>query len=446
MRPNSLSFRLVVGAGVSVAVALIVAAVLLTILFRNHVEDNLDARLASYLDSLITVTAIDSSGVPVPASELTEPLFERPLSGWYWQISAIDGSIEPERSRSLWDSALWLEVAVSSTENTFFNMDGPEGQPLRAVARQITLPDGDTPFVFAVTADRDDIVKATRPFTFTLIMSLVVLGVVLVVAVFVQVRFGLGPLRHLQQALAAIRTGRAERLEGRFPAEVEPLAHELNALIDHNEKVVDRARTHVGNLAHALKTPLTVLTNEADRQEGPFAETVARQSSAMARQVDHYLARARMAARARALGARTDVVPIIADLVRTLTKIHAERGLEIASEIPDLAFRGQPEDLEDMVGNLLDNACKWARSRTRIAAAAEGERIVLTVEDDGPGLRPHEREAALKRGERLDESTPGSGLGLAIVADVAALYGGEITLDDSEWGGLKARLSLPRAD
>jgi signal transduction histidine kinase len=249
----------------------------------------------------------------------------------------------------------------------------------------------------------------------------------------------------VSEALARIREGQARRLEGQFPAEIAPLAGELNSLIAHSAEVVGRARAHVANLAHFLKTPLTVLANEAAASEGPLAETVARQVTTMRRQVDHYLARARAAGALDVLGSRTEVAPVINDLARVLKRMHADKELSIViTAAPNLVFRGEREDLEEMAGNLIDNACKWAESEIAVEAGPqEGAKFFLRVGDDGPGLTSEERARAMERGERFDESVPGTGLGLAIVRDIAKLYGGSCTLAQSPMGGLEARLELP---
>jgi signal transduction histidine kinase len=281
-------------------------------------------------------------------------------------------------------------------------------------------------------------------FNGTLIWSFVVLGLGLVAAVFLQVRIGLQPLRNVTLSLHRIRNGSARRLEGRFPAEIEPLAQELNSLIEHSAEVVGRARSYVSNLAHFLKTPLTVLSSEAAAQPGPLADQVNRQVEVMRRQVDHYLARARAAGALDVLGNRTPVAQVLDDLARTLKRIHRDRNIMIDVACPaSLAFRGERQDLEEMAGNLIDNACKWADTRVRATATLAGASFSLSVEDDGLGLTPDERVQVGERGERLDESVPGSGLGLAIVRDIAKLYGGALDLSESDLGGLAARLTLP---
>jgi signal transduction histidine kinase len=252
----------------------------------------------------------------------------------------------------------------------------------------------------------------------------------------------------MRQNLAQIRSGEAEQLEGEQPEEIRPLQHELNALIDSNREIVERARTHVGNLAHALKTPLSVIANEARTHEGPLASKVVEQAEIMRTQITHHLDRARVAARSGAIGDVTDVDRVLQALKRTVDRIYEERGIDVEiASIPGLKFQGEKQDLEEMVGNLLDNACKWARSRVKARAErADGEaKLTVIVDDDGPGLTKAERTRVVKRGQRLDESKPGSGLGLSIVADLAHLYKGRFALEPSPEGGLRARLELPAA-
>lgn len=442
MRRRSLALRLAATAGAWCAVALLAGGWLLSSLFSDSVEQGFEARLNVTLESLVAATERAADGAPRLTRALPEPRFEEPFSGWYWQID--DGAAPLLRSRSLWDQV--LETAPVSGRKGGYATPGPERQMLWAVARPIVLPGADEPLFFRVAADRAVIERQVGAFAATLAWSLSALGIGLLAAIFLQVRFGLRPLAEIGKALSDIRSGRRERLEGAFPAEIEPLARELNILLEHDAEMIVRARRHVGNLAHALKTPLSVLGNEAAAAEGPLAETVRRQTGLMRRQVDHHLARARAAATSGLLGARTSVAPVIESLRRTMARIHAEREVAIAIDCPAPAvFRGERQDLEEMLGNLIDNACIWARARVRVGAAVEGDRLRLVVEDDGPGLDTAEREAVLEGGRRLDESVPGSGLGLAIVRDLADLYGGGISLGASELGGLRAELTLPSA-
>jgi len=265
------------------------------------------------------------------------------------------------------------------------------------------------------------------------------------------VRYGLRPLRELRRGVASIRRGEAVRIGGQFPEDVAPLAEEINLLLDSNREVVERTRTQVGNLAHALKTPLSVIVNEAASGNPKFAEKVREQAGVMTRQVSFYLDRARAAARASSASASTEFRPVVDGLVRTFEKVYRDRDLVFEIDGLDaVRFRGESQDLNDLIGNLLDNAGKWAHSRVRISAERETEAAVAArpffvarIDDDGAGLDPAARDAALERGRRLDESRPGSGLGLSIVVDIAAAYGGSLKLEDSPLGGLRASLRLP---
>jgi len=443
MSRNSLAFRLVASAAVWCALLLSAGGYGLSALFADTVQRTFDARLLVLLEGLVAGSDLDANGELELRLQLGEPRFEQPFSGWYWQISAEGRPLA--RSTSLWDQQLPVPPA-SGLEATGSDAAGPDGRGLRLVARAITLPGRDVPLTYVVAGDRSEITRESERFNRLLAIALGVLFVGLIGAVLIQVLFGLEPLRRMGRALAAIRAGETRRLTGDFPTEIEPLAVELNALIDHSERLVERARTHVGNLAHGLKTPLAVLTNEAGRAQGPLAELALRQVALMRRQVDHHLARARAAAAGSILGARTDVLPVLRDLERTLGRIHAEKQLSIEIACPaSLAFRGARQDLEEMLGNLMDNACKWARWRVSVEAASADHAIVIAIEDDGDGLPEGLRADVLERGRRLDETKPGSGLGLAIVTDLAELYGGRLELASSRLGGLAARLTLPAA-
>ena len=407
------------------------------------------------LDGLIAAAEVDGPDHVTLENRFADPRFERVFSGWYWQIEPQDPksrNLQPETSRSLWDQTIVPQNLVASGAGAELGYaDGPDRQKLRVLARQIALPrsaegiEEAGRFRFIVASSVNETEADVLRFNRTLISSFALFSLGLLAAIAIQVRVGLMPLRGVSEALARIREGRAQRLEGEFPAEIAPLATELNGLIAHSSEVVGRARAHVANLAHFLKTPLTVLANEAAASDSPLAETVTRQVTAMRRQVDHYLARARAAGALDVLGSRTDVAGSLGDLSRVLTRMHSEKAIAIDLEVaPGLAFRGEREDFEEMAGNLLDNACKWARSKVRVnAAPLEAGQFLLSVEDDGPGLPADKRD--IERGKRLDESVPGTGLGLAIVRDISKLYGGTLALAEASLGGLRVCLELPRS-
>ena len=455
MRANSLAVRLFLWATAWTVVILIVTGIALSTLYRHAVERAFDRRLDVYLRTLVAAVASpEESGDKFPQS-IGEPLFELPLSGWYWQVTRLDTKTpEVHSSRSLWDANLpRLPPDKSSSDSEYRQgyAPGPEDQDLRLVERNIDLG-ADGRYLIAVAGDASEIDDETHSFDRAIMITFTALTMALLLTTALQVRFGLAPLTRISESLAAIRSGRAERLQGEFPVEIAPLARETNALIDANREIVERARTHVGNLAHALKTPLSVIVNEASARGGePFALKVLEQTDIMRDQVARQLERARLAARSGVARALVDVPPVVTALARTMEKLHRDREIAIDVDVPEHArFRGEQQDLEEMVGNLVDNGCKWAQSRVAIEvltdqATADDEkgRVRIIVDDDGPGLSPAEREQVALRGQRLDETKPGSGLGLSIVVELARLYGGALTLGTAPIGGLRAELALP---
>ena len=456
MRANSLALRLFLSATAWAVIILFITGLVLSSLYRHAVERSFDRRLNVYLRTLVADLASPEDNNGQFPESIGEPLFELPLSGWYWQITRLDpGKHDVRASRSLWDGGLpHLEdegIRPGPDGSREGYVTGPENQTLRQVERNIDLGNGDH-YLVAVAGDAAEIDDETAQFDRALIITFIILAAVLLLTTMFQVRFGLAPLKRITDSLAAIRAGRAERLAGEFPEEIAPLARETNALIDANKEIVERARTHVGNLAHALKTPLSVMVNEAAAHSNdPLADKVLEQAAIMRDQVARHLERARLAARLTVVGTVTDIAPVVTALARTMEKIHYDRGIAIDVRADDEArFRGERPDLEEMIGNLVDNACKWAGSRVSVEvmrghgdAESEAETVRIIVDDDGPGLSAAEREQAAKRGRRLDETKPGSGLGLSIVVDLAAFYGGELKLGAAPLGGLRAELVLP---
>jgi signal transduction histidine kinase len=454
MRANSLALRLFLSATAWTVVILLATGMILSSIYREAVERSFDRRLGVYLRTLVADVAAPEQSPDRSAPALGEPLFELPLSGWYWQVTR-QGGAKPEvrSSRSLWDSNLPMlddAGAPADADDTRHGyVIGPEDQRLRMVERNVDLGE-DGRFLIAVAGDPQEIDDETRAFDHALVVTFGTLTLVLIFITMFQVRFGLAPLKRISESLAAIRAGTAERLEGKFPVEIEPLARETNALLDANREIVERARTHVGNLAHALKTPLSVIVNEAATREGdPFAAKVAEQAGIMRDQVTHHLERARLAARLKVVGSVTDVVPVVTGLTRSMEKIYQRRGvaIDLDAAVP-VRFRGERQDLEEMVGNLVDNACKWAQMRVSVEVVpdtAVQPMVRIVVDDDGPGLNPAQRDQVARRGQRLDETKPGSGLGLSIVIELSTLYGGSLALSTAPIGGLRAELVLPAA-
>ncbi|QUD90775.1 sensor histidine kinase [Phenylobacterium montanum] len=436
-------------------VVLIVSGLALTALFRQEAISRFDQDLFDVADGLYAGSTVDDQG-EVDAPPLTDSRATRAYSGKYWQISepGPDGKLHAaQRSRSLWDSELkgpeggLAQLQAHPGQPVYYDTVGPAKEPLRAAAMLARLQGRQAPVVFMAAEDRTPYETDSRRFSLETAAGLVILGVGLVLVVLVQVRIGLQPLFELRSEVADVRTGKAERVSGAYPSELQPLAEELNALVAHDQEVVERQRTHVGNLAHALKTPLSVMLAESERQGGPLAELVGHQAQLMRQQVDHHLRRARAAARTQGSRERTPLEPVMDELAVTLERIFSDKAVEIDWRCPeDLVFPGERQDLLEIVGNLIENACKYGRGRVRaIAAPAGPERMTVTVEDNGAGLSETERAQVLKRGARLDETAPGSGLGLSIVDELARAYDGAVSLSSSPLGGLKVSVELPRA-
>jgi signal transduction histidine kinase len=450
MRP-SLSGRLIlVGAFLSLII-LVVAGVTLYALQRQVAERSFDERLGVYVKEIVADLAAPSDNDRGQLGNLGEPRFDLPLSGWYWQVLRVDGERPVIRtSRSLVGSQLpkLEEQGASETRGQRKGyIIGPDDRRLRQVERRIDAGE-EGRYIIAVSAPADELLDDIRDFRNALVLTFVLLFAALIASTLFQVRVGLAPLVRLRQSVGDVRVGEASRIDGQYPPDVAPLAGELNQLIDSNREILDRARTHVGNLAHALKTPLSVIVNEADSHPGPLAAKVAEQAGVMRDQVDYYLDRARAAALSAALGGVTDPRPSLEALIRTFEKIYRAKAIDSVLAIrTDRRFRGERQDFEEMLGNLLDNAFKWTDDSVEVSVSGSDEdgrpMLLVTVDDNGPGLPPEARAEVLRRGRRLDESKPGSGLGLSIVADMAKLYGGRVSLEAAPGEGLRARLELP---
>lgn len=456
MTGNSLARRFFLLAALWSTVSLVVAGFVLIAVYRDFVERSFDDRLAVRMKTLVAALAdqADAGGTFRAPADLGEARFDLPLSGWYWVVRRADDGRVVVTSASLTGEILRLpsDVGVPGGRRRVATayVDGPDRQRLRVLERTVDF-DGATEFRVAVAADASELDRDVAGFRWRAVAVLAVVGIGSVLSALLQVRLALAPLERMRWSLARIRSGEAERFDQDLPVEIAPLAHELDALVGANREAMERARTHVGNLAHALKTPLAVLLNEARGSDEPLARHVEEQAELMRGHVQHHLDRARIAAQRRVIGVVTDVEPVVERLVRAMRRIHLDKGVEISATVePGLRFRGEREDFEEALGNLVDNACKWCRGRVVVTAEGEGptERggpphLVVRVEDDGPGLPPEARDEALQRGRRLDETVPGTGLGLSIVAETARLYGGDFTLEASALGGLLCRLRLP---
>lgn len=454
--PYSLRGRLLLGTLAWILASVLVAGWVLVDLFRQHVERQLASELAVHMSQLVAALPLDDQEKPVFRFEPTDPRFLKPLSGLYWQVDRLapGGVVDVAvfHSRSLWDEVLQLpEGQVASVEGRLDPIVGPDGIALLARVRVVTPPGGVAAYRLVVAADRSLLDQPMARFRLMLAISLGLLALGMTLAAIMQVVVGLKPLSALRNALAGVREGHQSRIEGVFPQEIQPLVDEFNQVLQNNQQIVQRARTHAGNLAHALKTPLSVLANAVRQDDSLLGRQVSEQVAVAQRHVDYHLARARAAAAVRAPGVSTPALPVIQGLTRVLLKVYAGKGVQIDLNVSpeNLSFRVESQDVQEMLGNLMDNACKWADRQVSvtvqpaITGEAEAGSVCVRVEDDGPGLPEAQRQMIFDRGVRLDERMPGSGLGLDIVRDLVQTYGGKVQAGPSAAGGLAITLVLP---
>jgi len=455
---TSLARRLVLLALTWSLGALLVTALVMGLLFQRAAIRRVDETLSDLITNLAAYSEVQDGEVFAPPFTDQKALLT--YSGRYWEIDepTAGGKVVPlannQSSHSLFDSHirplpdLAARLKARPGRTVSYDTRGPKDEPLRVRAQQNFLPGRKAPVIFLAAEDRTSVDHDVSNFVVATSAAFLLLAALLVVAIVIQVRVGLRPLFDLRREVADVRRGKALRLAETYPTELMPLAQELNALVEHNQQVVDRQRTHVGNLAHALKTPISVMITEASQRPGPLAEVVERQAEAMQKQVDHHLRRARAAARTQGQGERTSVAEVLDELSRTLGRIYRDKGVAIDWDADEeLFFLGERQDLLEIAGNAIENACKWGRSKVRVRATEiSPERFRLLVEDDGKGLPPDRHAEVLQRGARLDESAPGSGLGLSIIDELARAYGGSLSLSDSALGGLKLETDLPRAE
>jgi signal transduction histidine kinase len=446
---RSLRLRLLAMALLSIAGALVISGVGLVFLFQRHVEKRIDSELETDVRQIAGSIVFGPAGAFTLSRPLADPRFEQPLSGLYWQV-ADEASGQTLRSRSLWDARLALppdELNPSSVHRHL--LPGPGRASLIVRERAVTFATGGETRTLriAVAIDSADVGAAGRAFAGELAPSLTLLGLALLFAAWLQVRVGLRPLEAMRRAIGAIRSGARARLPDDYPDEVTPLAEEVNSLLDAQDKAIERARASAGDLAHGLKTPLTVLGADArllrTRGEGEIAQSIDDLALTMRRHIERALAQARLR---RNRWAATELAALVESLASTIRKTPSGAALHWDIEIaPDLRVALDRDDLAELLGNILENAAKWAKSRVRATASAMALTVTIRIEDDGPGIPEAARQAVLKRGVRLDQATGGSGLGLAIAGDVLEACGGALVLDESALGGLRAIITLPAA-
>ncbi|WP_352559373.1 ATP-binding protein [Mesorhizobium caraganae] len=446
--PRSLAFRVIGFSTIWAILTLIVIFTLITTLYRQASERGFDSLLSAHLFNLIGSVGVSESGQLTGAPDLGDLRFSEPNSGWYWSVEpaseGVHGNLHSSSMTTTIPSPTVAEVPFNSSFQRSYSTDGIGDEELQVFESEFVLDAKNRAARFRVMGNKTELEQEIATFQGRLLTYLSLFGVGMIAINAIAILLGLQPLRRVRNALAMVREGTAQRLDGQFPAEIEPLANETNALIENNKRIVERSRTQVGNLAHSLKTPLAVLINEGRALGGAKGQLIADQAASMQKQVDHYLQRARVAAQRDSVVYRTPVTPLVQRMVRVLQKLKPDVSLSLALPAADIVFAGEREDLEELLGNLLDNAMKWAKSNVAVSVTPAGAAglFEIAIEDDGPGIPEDKARDALKRGRRLDETKPGTGLGLAIVADLVNEYGGALALDRSAMGGLKAVVRL----
>jgi len=457
--PPSLTVRVLTVASLWAVIALFVIAVLISTLYRNGAERGFRDVLRAQLYNLINSISISDAGRLEGVPQLGDLRFSQPGSGWYWIVDIIDGG-DTQRLASV--SLGSRTVAVADVADVPFDAryervypsEDSHGTRVMVSETEVLLGDAREVARFRVIGNQADVDTDVSAFSRQLFLFLALFGIGSLLVNAIAILFGLQPLDRIRRSLEDIRAGKTEALQGRFPREIAPLTGEVNALIENNRRIVERARMQVGNLAHSLKTPIAVLLNEARAMAPGQARLVEEQATAMQNQVQHYLDRARIAAQHNSVLVRCETAPVLERLVRVMKRLKPDVDFELVvpEDTPDLAM--ERHDVEEMLGNALENAGKWARDRVRVCVETTDERpsddaavgrdwVCLSIEDNGPGMPDDRLAEAMKRGRRLDESKPGTGLGLSIIKQIAAEYRGAVRLDRAPLGGLRVRLTLP---
>ena len=450
----SLRRRVIILSTVWTVLAVLVLGWFLLSQYRANAERGFADLQQAQLFSLIAAFSVGPNGSLQGQPNLGDQSFLDAGSGWYWQVSLINQSAATaRRSPSLSDVSLPRPsldaVPYDAQFSRIYSGEGAFGNRLRVLEAEIEIGANGEIALFQLAGNQSEFDAAIGALAqnIALLLAVFAIGVIAINGLIIAV--GMRPLDRVRSAVRAIHTGKAQSLDGEYPQEIQPVVDEMNTLIDNNRRIVERARTQVGNLAHSLKTPISVMQNEASRHQTVASPLVAEQTQSMKAQVDHYLKRARIAAQSGGTAFRTDVVDALERLVRVMTKLNPDKQITFDSPEEAIMFAGEKEDFEEVLGNILENASKWAKSSIRIGVVLDvdpaGQTFSVTVDDDGPGISADDRQKALTRGQRLDESTPGTGLGLSIVVETVRAYSGEVVLSDSDLGGLAVTIILPRA-
>ncbi|WP_286226347.1 MULTISPECIES: ATP-binding protein [unclassified Polynucleobacter] len=446
---KSLRFRIVATSILAILTALFVANRVITELFTQYATKQFELNIKNQFNQLASLVSIDLwSQQPQLVSPVGEPRWAKPLSGLYWQINASDGTVL--RSRSLWDQTLAIRGSKNQSDQPLFYEISSIGQhSLLAYSKTVSLEDAQsTPFTLTVAVDRSPLDAEITLFSSEIRRYLFILALTLLMILIMQITIGLQPLEALKKAMIRLKSGKSSMIEGEYPTEFNILVKDFNTVLEQNQQIIARARAQAGNLAHAIKTPLAVIqnaVNDNNLSKEAFKELVLQQSQSAKEQVDWSLAKAKSIALNRIVTTRTPVLETIQSVVRVMDKLHSDKSLQIkiTCNEPAPIFNGEAHDLQEMIGNVLDNACKWAKSIVNIKISNRVNFVEICIEDDGVGLDPAKYDSALKRGIKLDEITPGSGLGLSIVSELAELYGGKVSLNQSPIGGLSITIVLP---
>jgi signal transduction histidine kinase len=441
---NSLRFRFLSSAFVWISLGLILAGLIVSILFRNNMAGQFHDEMQVHISELAGLTDVDSKGQPFIHRRVSDPRFLPPRSGFYWQIERP--GFVPVKSPSLGTLALSSALSVE----TALRWDWVSGPTGRALEYGMLMParDGGPPLRLSIASDKRLLDEIVANMDQTLVLALGLFALVMFGGGALQLAYGLHPLRKMTAAIGDIRAGRASHMLGEYPSEIQPLVGDLNALLEANAAIVARSRIQAGNLAHGLRTPLAILMDEADRLQASgnqeSAAALTRECARMQRQIDFNLARARTAAATHTPGLAASLRATLEPIISAMKRLHLARGITFCcGAFPDVTVAADQVDLGEILSSLLDNAGKWAASRVMISWAVERDVVQILIDDDGAGLVPDMREQVFAVGERLDDITPGTGLGLAIARDLARLYGGDVALEDSPLGGLRARIALP---
>lgn len=444
VKRKSLAFRIIVLSGAWVIMALIVTALLLVNFHHDHTAQHYDDHVSMHMEELTGASGFAEDGSYSLDFYPSDPRYNQMYSGWYWEVQQSGKTLG--RSPSLGTSNLELGDIRPKMSVVIHEVVGPAGEKLRMHVVRMQLDSRFEPLTFLSSAPTTGIKEDVLDYFNHIVVSFFALGIGLLLAVVLQVRVALQPLQAISTGISDVRAGKAGKLPQNGLEDVQPLVDELNNLLDHNAVLLKRARNQLGDLAHAVKNPLTVINNEAHNMEPGQRALIVQQTSDISKNVDHYLSRARTFGTEKVLGSRSEVRPVVEDLVYAMKRLYQGRDLQFdLSGLDNCWFRGEGQDLEEMVGNLMDNACKWAKQRVDVHCSTDTGQLQLLVEDDGPGIPEEQIEKVMQRGHKLDESKPGHGQGMGIVKDIADLYGGQLTLGRNSMGGLRASLQLPAA-